>query len=205
MERGWRRAILGVFGLGTVAAVLLASGFLRPAPQAAPEDAAVLPPAVALPQIEGARGAAAAAAAGSQTPDARIAALTQELQDDPTRSAAWAELGELYGRLRRFPQAADAFATALELEPGNGEYRSAYATALFMLGMTRAAVREYRAVVEQEPQNPGAHMNLAIALSHSTPPNIPAATVEWEEVLRLAPGQPIAAQAEQYLAGYRKP
>ena len=208
VDKGWRHLVLGVFGLGAAAAVLLTSGWF-PALSRQAAEAQPLPVAVAPPV--GAQSAAAAAAAGSpaptvsQNPEARIAALQQELTSSNSNSALWAELGMLSLQVRRYPTAADSYFAALELEPENNDYRTAYANALFFQGMPQMALQEFRKIVAKNPESAAAHMNLGVALSHSSPSNIENAVKEWDEVVRLSPGEPIAAKAQEYLASYRKP
>ncbi len=208
MDKGWRNLVLGVFGLGAAAAVLLSSGLLPVPPSRQASAAQQLPVAVAAPA--GAQSAAAAAAgnpapAAAQNPEARIAALQQELASNNSNSALWAELGMLYLQARRYPTAADSYFAALALEPDNSDYRTAYANALFFQGMPQMALQEFRKIVAKDPQSAAAHMNLGVALSHSSSSNIENAVKEWDEVVRLAPGEPIAVKAQEYLASYRKP
>jgi len=203
VAKQWRQTVLALFGLAAVGAMIL--GFMRPAPGAtAPR---VLPPAVGGPHASGQTVASAASPTGEQatSPEARIAALREELKGSPADAERWAQLGALYAQLRRWPGAADAYSAALDLQPTNSSYRSNLAYALFFAGMTGMALKQYQQVVIQEPESSEAHMNLGVALSHSSPPDIEAATREWMEVVRLAPGEPVAAKAEEYLAAYRKP
>ena len=214
MQKSWRGAMLGIFGAGTIAAVLMASGMFTPSQPAAVPAGAVglLPPAVAPPQTSGDKPAAAAPAdkggadtKAAQTPEQRIDALGKELLENPKNTAGWAELGQLQIQAKKFPLAADAYSTALEMDPKNAEYRTNYATSVFFMGMSRTALREYAKVVEEDPKSALGHMNLAVALSHSSPPDFPAAVAEWEQVVQLAPGEPIAAKAQEYLTAYKKP
>ena len=208
MEKVWRNMVLAVFGLGAAGAVLLSSGLLPVPPSKQASAAQQLPVAVAPPA--GAQTAAAAAAgnpapAAPQNPEARIAALQQELTGNSSNSALWAELGMLSLQVRRYPTAADAYFAALVMEPDNSDYRTAYANALFFQGMPQMALQEFRKIVASDPQSAAAHMNLGVALSHSSSSNIDNAVKEWDEVVRLAPGEPIAAKAQEYLTSYRKP
>ncbi|MBI2887243.1 MAG: tetratricopeptide repeat protein [Chloroflexi bacterium] len=207
MEKGWRNLVLGAVGLTAMGAVLLASGFPAPAPKQAVYGQE-LPPAHTAPASAAAAAAAPAPGPGreaAKNPEEGFSSLLQELRASPANGAGWGELGLLAMQLRRYPVAADAFATALETEPLNLEYRTGYANALLFLGMARSAIREYRTLVQQQPENPVAHMNLGVALSHGSPPDIDGAVKEWNEVVRLAPGEPVAAKAQEYLASYRRP
>ena len=75
----------------------------------------------------------------SGAPDAAIQTLNDVLQDQPQFFRGRVQLAELYERLRRWPEAADAWARVQSLNPRNPEISSHRATALVNAGRSGEA------------------------------------------------------------------
>lgn len=72
-------------------------------------------------------------------------------------------LGLTLLKLERWKEGAAVFAEVLRLDPEDSSSRINYAIALQRSGAFEEAVRNYRAVLDTEPQNATAHYNLACA------------------------------------------
>lgn len=160
-------------------------------------------PAAASPASQ-AQQTEPSAPSASPTPNAQatLAALEMKVRDNPTDVEALTELGGLYFQFRLYPRAADAFASALELDPENARLRTDFGSSLLYQGMLSLAKREYLRAIALDPALPDPHFNMAVILSHSEQPDIPQALSEWQEVIRLAPDSGLARTAQEYIKNY---
>jgi cytochrome c-type biogenesis protein CcmH len=99
--------------------------------------------------------------------DEMIAQLIQRLRADPDNHEGWFMLGLAFRETMRFPEAAQAFRRAMELQPRNADY-NAYLAEMLLIDATRAnrppppeAETLFRRVVELQPGNPQARFYLA--------------------------------------------
>ena len=135
------------------AAALAYALFFKPGGESAPDAAATAGNAVA----EGQPGSA----------DETIAQLIQRLRADPDNHEGWFMLGLVFRGSMRFPEAAQAFRRAMELQPRNADY-SAYLAEMMLIDATRTnrppppeAEMLFRRVLELQPGNPQARFYLA--------------------------------------------
>lgn len=155
------------------------------------------PPAVAsssVPEAQAATGEMPAAV------NEKLADLQGRLATNPRDADALSQLGDMYMGARRYPQAADLYAQAVDVEPRNAEYHTGYGIALFYAGMQQMGARELRQAVELNPDNAEAQFNFALAVSHGPTANLDAADTAWQAVVRLDPDGPLGAQARTMLA-----
>ncbi len=75
---------------------------------------------------------------------------------DPQSAVAWINLALFYDRAQEFPRARVAFEKAIELDPGNADWKGWYSSVLLALGSTAEAERmanEARRLRAQEPSH----------------------------------------------------
>ncbi|MFQ5828089.1 MAG: glycosyltransferase [Candidatus Methylomirabilia bacterium] len=107
-----------------------------------------------------------------QDPDARQKAMAALLQ-----WRAWAQVGNLWERAGRLPEACQAFTEALQGRADMGHTRSRLAALLTRLGEGEAALQEYRQAIRDAPFLVNAWTELAILL---------AAAGRWQECWQLS-------------------
>jgi Flp pilus assembly protein TadD len=83
----------------------------------------------------------------------------------PASSAAYAGLGSVYLVIDQPENAMQAFSTALKLNPCFAKALNGYAIALDMIGDHRGAQANYRAALEQCPNNVSYESNLALSMA----------------------------------------
>jgi tetratricopeptide (TPR) repeat protein len=91
----------------------------------------------------------------------------QELQIDPTNAGAEYVLGELAREQSQWPEAIQHFSRATELDTGFGDAFLGLGSVLLSAKRFSDAITPLKAAVKLEPRNPGAHYNLATALTRS--------------------------------------
>lgn len=189
--------ILIIFGIGVQ---LFATGGAQPAEKqyGATEP---LPPAVSQAEKE----SGAKPAREATTPASQATQLEERIKADAKDTAALSELGKLYLQQKNYPRAADLFSAALELSPDDNNLRNDFATALLFQGMTGMAEKQFRRIIQAEPENPERYLNLAIVLSHKNPPSIEEAVIAWQKVVELDGSGELAEKAKVYLARYQQP
>lgn len=152
---------------------------------------------------------AGASGSGTQQPvdpalQQRVADLQAKVQQNPKDVAALTDLGNALFDLQQFPQAADTFSSAVELDPKNTDLHLKLGNAYFFQGMAKSAIREYRTAIDVDPKNAEPQFYLALALSHSNPPDVDAAIQAWQQVLKLAPGTDLATKSQSFIDAYQK-
>jgi cytochrome c-type biogenesis protein CcmH len=138
-------------------------------------------------------------------PEMAIAALQQQLQQNPDNAEGWAMLGRTYREMNRFGEAEAAFRRSSELQPANSDFVSYRAEAMLLQGgdERRAEARRlFQRAVELDGANPMARFYLAtlrdqsgdprgaiddlIALLASAPPNAPWYSFVRDQTEQLA-------------------
>lgn len=177
--------------LAAVGGVVLATTFGGPSsvPAPPPKDAAAASSnATAVP-------ADPAASAANE----KLAALQDRLAANPKDGDALAQTADMYLAAKRYGQAADLYAQAVEAEPVNAEYHTGYGIALFYAGMQSMGQKELKRAVELNPESAEAQFNYALAVSHGPTADPAAADSAWHAVLRLDPDGPLGQQARKII------
>src|SRR6266849_8847868 len=91
----------------------------------------------------------------------------QELEIDPNNAGAEYVLGELARQDSAWPDAIKHFSRAAELDAGFGDAFLGLGSALLSAKRFSEAIPPLETAVKLEPQNPGAHYNLATALNRA--------------------------------------
>jgi tetratricopeptide (TPR) repeat protein len=91
----------------------------------------------------------------------------QELEIDPNNAGAEYVLGELARQESQWADAIKHFSRAAELDAGFGDAFLGWGSALLSAKRFAEAIPPLEAAVRLEPQNPGAHYNLATALTRA--------------------------------------
>src|SRR5712691_12784716 len=91
----------------------------------------------------------------------------QELEIDPNNAGAEYVLGELARQESQWPDAIKHFSRATELDTGFGDAFLGLGTTLLSAKRFAEAIPPLETAVKLEPQNPGAHYNLAMAFSRA--------------------------------------
>ncbi len=90
-----------------------------------------------------------------------------ELKIDPSNAGAEYVLGEMARQDSQWPEAIQHFSRATELDAGFGDAFLGLGTALLSAKRFSDAILPLQTAVKLEPRNPGAHYNLATALTRA--------------------------------------
>ena len=93
--------------------------------------------------------------------------LQQELEIDPSNAGAEYVLGEMAREQGQWPDAIAHFSRAIKLDAGFGDAYLGLGASLLSAKRFAEAIAPLQTAVKLEPQNPGAHYNLAMAFSRS--------------------------------------
>ncbi|HYH37760.1 MAG TPA: c-type cytochrome biogenesis protein CcmI [Azospirillum sp.] len=92
--------------------------------------------------------------------------LKKHLEDNPNDAQAWTLMGQTYGKIGRFDQAAEALKRAADLQPGSLDAKAAYAemaTASNGGTVTEESLRIFQAMLVKDPKDARARFFLALA------------------------------------------
>jgi lipoprotein NlpI len=127
-----------------------------------------------------------------------LAQLRARLARNPKDLAALVRLGNMEFDAQKFDKAADFYARALALDPGNPDVRTDYATALHQAGRDLDALKELDAVLKERPNFNTALFNRGVvlqAIGRRTD-----AIADFKQYLKVArPDDPRAADARAAL------
>ncbi len=132
------------------------------------------------------------------------AALDRAVAALPGLAEAHAAHGDAAESVDEPTLAADAYGRAVELEPGNLEYRTRHAALLTRDGRLEEALAEMLEVTDQpEGRNPDTLMDLGRVYQTFEPPRVQEAVAAYEQALELDPDNADAALgvAESYRVG----
>jgi cytochrome c-type biogenesis protein CcmH/NrfG len=152
-------------------------------PAAAPAPAA-MPPAPAGAPIDAA---------------AQIATAQSVVEKDPKNVRAWVALGNLFFDTHQHQKSVDAYARALELEPGNADVLTDQGVMYRALGAFDKAVANFDKASKLSPQHLQSLFNLGVVYAFDLKDRAKAEAA-WNRILQIAPASEHAAQARQALA-----
>lgn len=112
--------------------------------------------------------------------------LAELTQKQPGLSGPWLNLGILYARTNRKPQAIQALRQGLNLKPASAPAQNQLGILLRETGELRAAEQAYQAALAASPAHANAHLNLGVLYDvHLKQPAL--ALKHYEQYQRLAP------------------
>lgn len=164
-----------------------------------PQGAAPIPTAVGAPGASAPVGQSI-----DQKLQQQVIALQDQVQKDPKNVKALTELGDLLFDMQQYARAADTYNSALDLAPNDANVRTDLALSYFYQGMTKTAIKEFRQAIQTDPNKIEARFNLALALSHSSPPDVEGAIAEWQQVIKIAPNSDSAKKSQAFIDSYQK-
>ena len=192
MSSQLKRVIL-LATIATAGAALLITLLSRPSglPSVDPSQAATT---TSTPAAQAAAGDTA-----SGQPPAFIVELQQRLAANPRDPDALSTYGDMLMQIKRYPQAADAYATLAEVDPQNASVHMRLGAALFYQGITGMAQIELKRAIELDPNDIDAQFNYALAMSHGPKADLDAAAASSRIVAQLDPDGELGKQAKQML------
>jgi cytochrome c-type biogenesis protein CcmH len=193
VSNGWRNIALaasaGLVILGGANLYNIMGSPDLPSAVSQPQQAAA-PAAAPQAEVVAAQPAAPAATSASNPGqvDAMIAKLTARLQANPKDAEGWRMLGWSQFNLGHYPESADAYTKALELDPNNVDYKSAYAESLVQMTqgiVTPKALALIADVLAKQPKDSRARFY--DALSHEQSGDQAGALDRWLALLADTP------------------
>lgn len=184
-----RAVLLGVVSLAGAAVLANVIAHQSDLPSMDPSAAA----ATATPAI------GAPAPAATAQPEA-VTRVQQRLADNPNDPSALADYGDMLMQAKRYPQAADAYAQLVDVQPQDAVAHGKLGTAFFYQGMTTLAQKELKRAIDLDPNDVQAQFNYALTMSHGPKADPAAANASWQAVARLDPNGELGQQAMKMLA-----
>ena len=147
------------------------------------------------------RGAAppqAGAQQGGLSPQqaSQILALEQRVSSNPSDSAAWVQLGNIYFDASRFDKAIKAYTKYDELQPGNANVLTDLGVMFRRNSQVREAIATFEKAIMADPKNEQARFNKGIVQMFDLR-DIPGAITTWEALLQINPGAIAKAQLSE--------
>ncbi|MBB5685862.1 tetratricopeptide repeat protein [Sphingobium boeckii] len=131
----------------------------------------------------------AAVTAPPKTPEEAIAQLEARLKTNPEDAQGWQMLGWAFFETGRFAEAATAYKRAIQLQPDNDEFLSAYGEAVTLAGdgmsVPADAAAAFRKALIKNPDNPRARYFVAVAKDIAG--DHKGAIDDWFQLLEVTP------------------
>lgn len=161
------------------------------------------------PAVTAAAPAAGAAPAMPPRPNPmeyqeRIAANQKVVEADPRNEKAWIAMGNDYFDLQQAQSAVDAYSKALALNPKNPDVLTDQGVMYRQLGAFDKAIANFKQAGKLNPRHLQSFFNLGIVYAQDKKDNDNAAKA-WAKVIEIDPSSPQAAQAKQYMEGFKQP
>jgi tetratricopeptide (TPR) repeat protein len=162
--------------------------------------------------VEATRSLAHPAAAGhsqkpGQSPGPDYAGLIEEyrsmLQEDPRNLAAVIALGNAYFSSRNWSDAIRLYEQSLEIDPRNADVHANRGTAYRYVGKPVRAIAAYRQALTIDPGHMDARYHMGAVYAFDLK-QYQTAILLWEDLLRLAPNYPLAADMRAFMGAFRK-
>jgi Flp pilus assembly protein TadD len=129
--------------------------------------------------------------------NAAIALVKEQILKASDAPGHYMLLGELYVRNKQPENALEAFAKAQELAPTNPQPYIIRARVMHSIGKTSEAINEFQGLLQSQPNSIPA--NLGIATLYEAQEKFDEARAQYENVLKINPNQPVAANNLAYL------
>jgi tetratricopeptide (TPR) repeat protein len=180
----WKKAVIGLAGVA-IAAVLLFVGYNLNG------GGAVTSPGTPSPDT--------AAASAPVVDQAKVAALMEKIQADPSDTATMLALADEFYAGEDYASAGTWLDKLLALDPKNVDALLARGAASFNLGDLVAAKDVWDQVVALDAKNVEAHYDLGFLFLNQGTPDWDGVQREWGLVVELAPGTQLAETVQQHL------
>ena len=180
----WKRLVLGAVGVVAATGLLFigynlnGAGAIPGAGTASPDSAAASAPVV---------------------DQAKVAALMEKIQADPSDTATMLALADEFYAGEDYASAGTWLDKLLALDPKNVDALLARGAASFNLGDLVAAKDVWSQVVAIDPKNVEAHYDLGFLYLNQGTPDWDGVQREWGLVVELAPGTQLADTVQQHL------
>ena len=149
------------------------------------------------PAVDGKAGEATAASVTDDGVQQKIARLERASADQPDDVALLLELGDAYFLGQHYQQAARAFHTALQIDPGNPTATVRLAMVWHADGDSKRAAKAVKAVLDAAPRNQEAHYSMAII--YFSADRIEEAKGEWVSAAKLDPSSTIGRRSQSFV------
>jgi len=149
-----------------------------------------------------ASGGATKAPGGKKAPkidQAKVAALTAEVNGHPEAAFTMYSLGDIYFLADDFSKASAWYQRALDVEPKDEGALQALGMAQFNLGKTTEAEKHWRVAEWLYPDSEEIHYDLGLLYQNQTPPDTAKMTAQWRLLIRINPGSDLAKQVAPQL------
>ncbi len=180
----WKKLVLGAVGIAAAAGLLFIGYNLN--------GAGVNPGA-------GTASPDSAAASAPVVDQAKVAALMEKIQADPTDTATMLALADEFYAGEDYASAGTWLDKLLALDPKNVGALLARGAASFNLGDLPAAQDAWDQVVTIDPKNVEAHYDLGFLFLNQATPDWAGVQREWGLVVELDPGSQLADTVQQHL------
>ncbi len=131
--------------------------------------------------------------------DKKAEPLLEKLKSDPQNTKLLNEVGLLYKAAHQFPQAADYFKKALDLDRKNIATRADYATCLYYGGDVDGALATLNESLTYDPKHAGTLMNIGI-IKWKGKNDVKGAVESWQKLLKFHPDYPQKAEVEKLIS-----
>lgn len=125
------------------------------------------------------------------------------LEKDPKNLAALIKLGNYYFDSGQSEKAIEMYHRALELNPGDANVRTDMGVMYRRLGKFEKAIEAFRKASKSNPRHVQSRYNLGIVYYHDKK-NMEKAADAWEEVLKINPSYPKAADLRKFINEVRE-
>ena len=170
-------------------------GSAAPAVTAAAAETAQAPAGMTPGQIPGVGGS------GAMTPqmiDQSAQPMIEALKQNPNDVATLAKLGNLYYDSQLYQKAIEYYGQILKIQPENVDVRTDMGTAMFYLGDTDGALKEFDRSLSYNPAHPGTLFNMGVVKWQGK--KDPAGAIKaWETLLSKNPNYPEKDKVQQLI------
>ncbi|HET7694928.1 MAG TPA: tetratricopeptide repeat protein [Vicinamibacterales bacterium] len=170
-------------------------GWILGSQQGVPPSPTAAPAAASQPANSGAQAA-------PPLDETRASALKTAAQQNPRDAASRVQLGNLYFDAGRFPEAAEWYQAALEIQPKDVNASTDLGIAYYYMNQPDKALQQFDRSLAIDARHAKTLLNVGIVRAFGKQ-DLKGAAEAWQRVLAAAPGSDEARAAEQALAGVK--
>jgi len=108
----------------------------------------------------------ATAAQAPQSISEKVAELENQVEENPDDAAILARLAQAYYQNDQVDKSLETYQKALNIDPGNSDFRTSLATTYFLENQFDKAVAEMKNEIKNNPDNDEAHYYLGVFLAY---------------------------------------